>query len=196
MGRALSLRLIGVLSTVVLSAACAAPAPAPASPPVAAQPAQTPVERGRYLVTIAACTDCHTPFKMGANGPEPDTTRLLSGHPQDLKVVPPPTLSGPWGWAGTATNTAFAGPWGISYAINLTSDAETGLGNWTEEMFVQAMRTGKHMGTSRPIQPPMPWPAIGQMTDEDLKAVFAYLRSLPPLVNRVPAYADPKTAQQ
>ena len=72
-------------------------------------------------------------------------------------------MSGPWVWAATATNTAFAGPSGISYAMNLTSDAETGLGNWTESMFVQAMRTGEHIGASRPILPPMPWAGLGEI---------------------------------
>lgn len=152
------------------------------------------VERGKYLVTILGCNDCHTPWAMGPNGPEPDMTRMLSGHPQDLKVAPPPKPVGPWTWAGAGTMTAFAGPWGISYAINLTPDQNTGIGIWTEDMFVKSMRTGKHMGTSRPIQPPMPWPWYAKMTDEDLKVVFAYLRSVPPMVNRVPEYEPPKKA--
>jgi len=53
------------------------------------------------------------------------------------------------------------------------------------------MRTGKHFGTSRDIQPPMPWPWIGQATDEDLKAIYAYLRTVPPIVNHVPDYQEP-----
>ena len=83
---------------------------------------------------------------MGAKGPEPDMTRMLSGSPETSKLPPPPAPAGPWIWSGTADNTAFAGPWGISYAANLTPDKNTGLGIWTEEMFVKAMRTGKHMG--------------------------------------------------
>ena len=78
------------------------------------------------------------------------------------------------------------GPWGVSYAPNLTPDETTGLGIWTEEMFLQALRTGRHMGTSRPILPPMPWQVYGQMPEQDLKAIYAYLRSLPPVRNRVP----------
>ena len=85
----------------------------------------------------------------------------------------------------TSTNTAFAGPWGVSFAFNLTPDENTGTGIWTEEMFVTALRTGKHMGQSRPLLPPMPWQGYGQMTDEDLAAVFAYLRSVPAIHNRV-----------
>ena len=91
-----------------------------------------------------------------------------------MGALPAHPLAGPWLWAGAATNTAFAGPWGISYAANLTPDQNTGLGIWTEEMFVKAMRTGRHMGSSREILPPMPWPALRNATDEDLKAIYAY----------------------
>lgn len=151
------------------------------------------VARGKYLVTAMGCNDCHTPFKMGTNGPEPDMSRMLSGHPEKLKMTPP-KVDLPWMWAGSATNTAFAGPWGISYAANLTSDRNTGLGIWTEDMFVRALRTGKHMGTSRTIQPPMPWQWFGQLNDADLKAIFAYLKTVPPIVNHVPDYEPPPSA--
>ncbi len=91
------------------------------------------IERGKYLVTIMFCNDCHTPYKMGPKGPEPDMSRMLSGHPEAMKLPPPPKPSGPWIVAFTGTNTAFAGPWGISYTSNLTPDKNTGLGIWTEE---------------------------------------------------------------
>ena len=149
------------------------------------------VKRGQYLVTILACNDCHTPFKMGPNGPEPDMTRMLSGHPEAMKLPKAPAATGPWLWFGAATNTAYAGPWGVSYAANLTPDQNTGLGIWTEDMFVKALRTGKHMATSREILPPMPWPSYGKMTDADLKSVYAYLRTVKPITNHVP---DPEIA--
>lgn len=151
-----------------------------------------PIERGRYLVGVLDCNGCHTPFAVGTNGPEPDMTRMLSGHPRDLVMPPPPAMDAPWLWAGAATNTAFAGPWGVSYAINLTPH-ETGLGTWTEDMFVRAIRTGWHMGmeNSRRIMPPMPWPAYMNLTDEDLKAVYAYLRTIPPIENAPPAWQPP-----
>jgi hypothetical protein len=158
----------------------------------------TSVARGKYLVTLGGCNDCHTPLKMGPKGPEPDMSRMLTGHPEGFVLPEPPKMApdAPWNWAGAATATAFAGPWGVSYAINLTPDENTGIGIWTEEMFVQAMRTGRHMGQSRPILPPMPWHGIGQMTDQDLEAMFAYLRSLPPVKNRVPdaVVAEPPPA--
>lgn len=151
----------------------------------AARPSPT-VERGRYLVTVAGCNDCHTPFKMGEKGPEPDMTRMLSGHPQDLRMPPAPAASGPWIWSGAATNTAFAGPWGVSYATNLTPDENTGIGIWTEDVFVKTLKTGRHWGVARPILPPMPWQNYARMPDEDLKAVYAYLRTVPAVKNRVP----------
>jgi mono/diheme cytochrome c family protein len=171
---------------LLLLAACTQQAP---PPPAASQPPPvSPVERGRYLVSIAACDDCHTPAKMGPIGPEPDMSRRLSGHPENQKVDKPPKLGDPWMFAGTWSFTAFAGPWGISYTANLTSDKNTGIGQdvWTEELFIKAIREGKHIGTSRPILPPMPWPVYRNMTDDDLKAVFAYLRTVPAVNNHVP----------
>src|SRR5690349_3961450 len=87
--------------------------------PVRAAAPETPAggdaKRGEYLVEIGGCNHCHTPLKMGPKGPEPDFTRRLSGHPADLVMPPPPKPSAPWLWTAAATNTAFAGPWGISY---------------------------------------------------------------------------------
>jgi mono/diheme cytochrome c family protein len=151
-----------------------------------ADPARDMVARGKYLVAVGGCNDCHTPMKMGPKGPEPDMSRYLSGHPADVKVPPAPKMAPPWMWAGAAAGTAFAGPWGVSYAINLTSDEETGLGVWTPELFVAAIKTGQHLGVGRPIMPPMPWPGYAQMTEDDLRAVFAYLKTVPAQKNRVP----------
>jgi hypothetical protein len=166
----------------VLVTACAPP---PVSDP--APPAPAPAERGKYLVAILGCNDCHTPLTLGPNGPAPDMSRMLSGHPEALVMPEPPRLpEGPWIWLGGGTNTAFAGPWGVSYASNLTPDEDSGIGAWSEEIFVKAIRTGQHWGQSRPILPPMPWQAQAQMTDDDLKAVYAYLRTIAPIKNRVP----------
>lgn len=154
---------------------------------------ENPVKRGEYLVTIGGCNDCHTPWKMGANGiPEPDMTKMLQGHPAEMALPDPPAASGPWMWGATITNTAFWGPWGISFTQNITPDSLTGIGAWSEETFMQALRTGKHMGKDRPILPPMPWPAIAKLTDSDLKAVYAYLRTVAPITNKVPQPLPPK----
>ena len=174
------------LVAVVTLAACQGPAVAPA---------QSPAERGKFLVTIGGCNDCHTPLKMGAKGPEPDLSRLLSGHPSGMQLPPPPALPpGPWMVVASATLTAWSGPWGVSYSANLTPDQETGIGAWDETTFVQAMRTGKHLGGGRDILPPMPWQALGTLSDDDLKAIFAYLKTIPPINNAIPAPAPPAPA--
>lgn len=145
------------------------------------------VKRGQYLVNTSGCHDCHTPLKMGANGPEPDMSRMLSGHPETLAMPPVPALpEGPWLATVAATNTAWAGPWGVSFTANLTPDAETGLGQWTLQNFKDTIRTGRHMGRGRPVLPPMPIPAYRNFTDQDLAAIYAYLRTVPALKNRVP----------
>lgn len=149
-----------------------------------------PVARGQYLVTFGGCSDCHTPLKMTDGRPVPDLDRYLSGHPEGTRLPAPELKPGPWS-AATAGMTAWAGPWGISYAANLTPDKNTGIGIWTEDMFIEAMRTGRHMGYGRPILPPMPWQDIASLNDEDLKAVFAYLRSIRPLTNNVPLPVGP-----
>ncbi len=161
------------------------------APAMAASEGSDPAARGAYLVKGFGCIDCHTPMKMGPKGPELDMARLFSGHPEQVKLSPPPKADASWVWFGSATNTAFAGPWGISYAANLTPDKETGLGSWTDAEFVQAMKTGKHGGVGRPIMPPMPWQAMSNLSDEDLRAMFHYLQSTPPIHNKVPDYQPP-----
>jgi mono/diheme cytochrome c family protein len=154
------------------------------------------VERGRYLFEFGGCNDCHSPKVFTAAGPTPDTTRLLSGHPGDAKLPPIPAGAlGPdrWGALASPDLTAWAGPWGVSFTANLTPDP-TGLGGWTVEQFIRTMRTGKHWGTGRAILPPMPWYDVGKLTDDDLRAVFAYLRSLKPVANRVPTPVPPARA--
>ena len=160
-----------------------------AAPP---KPAGGLIKRGEYLVGIMGCNDCHTPLKMGPKGPEPDKSLLLSGHPSGMKMTSAPDLGqGPWMWSGAATMTAFAGPWGVSFSANLTPDKDTGAGAWPEKTFITALRTGKHLGKGRPILPPMPWPGVGGATDADLKAIHAYLRSIPPIHNQVPEPQPP-----
>jgi hypothetical protein len=154
----------------------------------------TPVERGKYLVMVGGCNDCHTPKIMTPTGPTLDTTRLLSGHRagSQLPEVPAGVL-GPGKWLAMTNGdmTAWVGPWGISFAYNLTPDAKTGIGGLSEAAFIQTLRTGKFMGMSRPILPPMPWESIGSMSDDDLKAIYAYLNSLPPVDNQIPQPVPP-----
>ncbi|HEY7510442.1 MAG TPA: c-type cytochrome [Vicinamibacteria bacterium] len=149
------------------------------------------VERGRYLVSSIGCGDCHTPKKMGKDGPELDQSRLFAGHPEDSNLPPGPPAQGPWIASASWDLTAWHGPWGTTYAMNLTPDENTGIGSWSEETFVTALKTGRHMGVSRPILPPMPWQFFRNLTEEDLGAIYAYLRSLPPVHNRIPEPLPP-----
>jgi mono/diheme cytochrome c family protein len=166
--------------------------------PEEAQPrakAADPVERGKHLVITSGCHDCHTPFKLGPKGAEPDFSRALSGHPAQLVMPPAPELPpGPWLMSVAATNTAWAGPWGVSFTANLTPDKETGLGTWSQETFVATIRNAKHQGVGRPLLPPMPAAFLAQMPDEDLGAIYAYLRTVPAINNPVPTPVPPKTA--
>jgi len=154
----------------------------------AASTPQNLVERGAYLVTTSGCNDCHTPLKQGPNGAEPDWSRMLSGHPENLEMPASPALpNGPWQLTVAGTLTAWSGPWGTSFTANLTPDPETGLGKWTFQNFRDTIRTGRHLGRGRPILPPMPIPMYKHFTDADLEAIFAYLQSIPAIRNRVPA---------
>lgn len=151
---------------------------------------------GEHLVRIGGCNDCHTPKKMGPQGPEPDMSLMLSGHP--AQMPPPPVdrkMAETKGIASTQTLTAWVGPWGISYSVNLTPDA-SGLENWTEAQFIKCLREGKWMGldNTRQLLPPMPWQDYKYMSDDEMKAIFAYLKSIPPIKNVVPQAQPPITA--
>ena len=159
------------------------------------------IERGLFLVTLGGCNDCHSPKKMTPKGPAPDEARLLSGHPATEKLPEvPPNIIGPDKWGALTNNnlTAWVGPWGTSFASNLSPDPETGTGAWNEELFIRILRTGKFMGAGRDILPPMPWYDLAKLNDADLKAILAYLKSLKPVKNQVPAavlVAPPKRLQ-
>lgn len=126
-------------------------------------PAQK-IERGRYLATVVGCNDCHTPGSLyGA----PDMSRQLAGS--EL------------GWTG---------PWGTSYPANITPDSATGIGRYTEEQIVTAIRNGvKPSGA--PVLPPMPWPDLSHLSDQDAYAIAAYVKSVPAVVHAVPANLPP-----
>jgi hypothetical protein len=150
------------------------------------------VALGKYIVSTSGCDDCHTPKIFTAQGPMFDSTRSLSGHPEN-EVLPSLDLNAlGMQWAATTMGlTAWVGPWGISYASNITPDKATGIGTLTEEMFIKIMREGKYMGVGRPLLPPMPWQVYGMKTDEDLKAMYAYLMSIKPINNMVPQPTTP-----
>ena len=190
-------RLVGLAVVLLLAVCQQSTSQTPTQPQKGAAQkgavAQTPVERGKYFVTIMGCNDCHTP-KVGA---DLDTKRLLSGHPASEKLTPVPAgLIAPDKWGAVTNNhlTAWVGGWGVTFAPNLTPDRATGLGSWTPEMFIAALRTGKHRGEAngRAILPPMPWVMYKDMQESDLRAMFAYLKSLPPINNMAPTPLPPE----
>lgn len=146
------------------------------------------VKRGAYLVSVSGCDDCHTPKKMGPMGPEPDMDLRLSGYRSQVAF---PSVDSNYikkGFIVTVPElTAWAGPWGVSFAANITSD-ETGIGNWTEDQFSKALRQGKWKGmdNSRILLPPMPWQNFSHYTDEDVKAIFEFLKTTKPVKNIEP----------
>ena len=185
-------RAVVGLGLIVLTASQVAPAQA-------AGASKKEIQRGRYLVNYGGCNDCHTPKVMSANGPVPDKSRLLSGHPADAKLAPVPSgVIGPgpdqWGAITNSGLTAWAGPWGISFAANLTPDQQTGLGGWTSDLFIKTMRTGKHFGVARPLLPPMPWFSLHAMKESDLRAMYHFIRNLGPKGVAAPDYVDPNQA--
>ena len=148
------------------------------------------IKRGHYLVSIIGCNDCHSPKKMGPQGPFVDTALALSGFPANAPapVATPEQLKN--GLPVFAPDlTAAAGPWGTSFSANITSDA-TGIGTWTLDQFKNALRNGKYMGLKeeRMLMPPMPWEDFANMTDGDVEAIFTYLKSTKPVRNVVPSF--------
>lgn len=151
------------------------------------------VARGKYLVTIMGCNDCHSPKRMGANGPELIPELLLSGYPGDRPILDLKTEMTGQGFATFYPDlTGSAGPWGMSFAANLTPD-DTGIGTWSEEQFKKAMKEGKFKGLdgTRQLLPPMPSENLKDLKDEDVSAIFAYLKSIKPVKNVVPAAIPP-----
>ena len=131
----------------------------------AASAAETQVERGNYLVTLAGCRTCHTP---GVLLGKPDLTRIMAG-----------------------SDIGFAIPGvGVLVGGNLTPDKETGLGDWTTEQIIAAITKGV-MPNGRRLFPVMPWPDYSHLSSEDVEAVVAYLNSLAPIKNAVPGPFGP-----
>ena len=153
------------------------------------------VKRGSYLVNAMGCDDCHSPKKFGPQGMELDMEHRFGGHLAGSKLGKANTSVMKDGYMLFALDlTSAVGPWGQSYAANISSDA-TGIGNWTEEQFFRAIREGKSKGLkeSRPLLPPMPWFVYKNLNDTDLKSIFAFLKTTKPVENRVPG---PKTMDE
>lgn len=132
---------------------------------VVASAADPQIERGKYLVILGGCSDCHTPgYFLG----KPDMSRFLGGSDVGFTI---PGLG------------AFVGR-------NLTPDKDTGLGNWTTDQIITAFTTGVRPDGRR-LAPIMPWDALAHLTPEDAQAIAAYLKSLPPVNHAVPGPFGP-----
>ena len=146
------------------------------------------INRGKYLVNAIGCDDCHSPKIFTDHGFEIDMEHRFGGHLATAGLGKANTSVMKQGYILFANDlTSAVGPWGQSYSANISSD-ETGIGNWTEEQFFRAIREGKSKGLkeARPLLPPMPWFVYRNMSDLDLKSIFAYLKSTKPVENRVP----------
>jgi mono/diheme cytochrome c family protein len=123
------------------------------------------IKRGQYLVSLGGCNDCHTPgYFLG----KPDTARFLGGSDVGFEI---PNL-------------------GTFYGPNLTPDRETGLGKWSAAEIVKAIKKGERPD-GRILAPVMPWHAFANLTDADARAITAFLKSLPPVSNKVPGPFGP-----
>ncbi len=146
------------------------------------------VQRGEYLVNTMGCDDCHSPKKMGAQGPEVIPELRLSGYPGDRSIHEVDTKIIQQGSVIFNYDlTGSVGPWGASFAANLTSDS-SGIGTWSEPQFFKAIREGKSKGLdhNRTLLPPMPWQNFAKLNDNDLKAIYRYLKTTKPVRNVVP----------
>ena len=170
----------------------------PADPPFAPHLPNLSAEarQGERLVASGGCHGCHTPATVDGDRLVPDTSRLLSGYPDRFEGRGSSRLDVGWLGVAVASRSAFTGPWGTSFAANLTPDPETGLGQWTEEIFVHVMRTGRHLWSGQPFLPPMRRAEFDRYSDPELKAIFAYLRSIPAVRNEVPAARPPAASNR
>ncbi len=157
----------------------------------AAEKPEDAVKRGEYLVSVIGCDHCHSPKRMGAKGPEIIPELMLSGYPSDRPVVKFDSKLIKEGFAMFYPDlTAAAGPWGVSFAGNLTPD-ETGIGSWTEDQFRKAITERKYKGLDgeRSLLPPMP--SFNKMSNDDIHSIFSYLKSIKAVKNMVPPPVAP-----
>ena len=142
-------------------------------------------QRGAYLMAAMGCHDCHSPHDRTG---QMISGRELSGHPEGAPLAQwdPSLLERNILMTVSPTLTSFGGPWGVSVATNITPDRETGIGNLTAEALIRSWRSGRHWQVARHILPPMPAPAFSNLSDDDIRALHAFLMSLPATKNKVP----------
>ena len=184
-----SLRLLcAILLFMFFMNACNEQAPEATTKEAAAKSPEDIIKEGERLVASHDCEICHSPKRMGPQGPEIIPELRFSGHPSTATLPAASEEALKAGWVLFAPDfTSVVGPWGQSYAANISSDS-TGIGMWTEAQFKKAVTEGKLKGldNTRPILPPMPWQAFKHLTDEEISSIFAYLKSTKPVKNVVP----------
>ncbi len=147
--------------------------------------------KGQALVEEWKCNYCHSPEVMGPEGKAiPDPDRLLSGHPADEEIpeIPDMIMTSPeyMEFLDNLDSTVWATDNKIVFTANLTPDDETGIGAWTEEMFIATIRSGQHRGVGKRLKYPMPWQELAELDDAELAAIYVYLQSVEPVSNKVP----------
>ena len=153
------------------------------------------IERGKQLVNLGGCDKCHTPKITTLFGTESDPDRYLSGYPENEPLPElPDSEPGTGEWKNafyTTDGTVWVGRWGVSFAANITPDPETGIGQWTEERFIETFRGADHIGDGSNRRSPMPMQAYSQLSDEELRSIFMYLQVIKPIKNKVPSPIRP-----
>ena len=154
------------------------------------------IERGKRLVELGGCSQCHTPKIKTPLGYKPDKDKFLSGYPADEPLPDLPYAEIITGEAEkafyTTDATVWVGRWGVSFAANLTPDPETGIGAWEEEDFIDIFRKKKHFGQGGQKISPMPLNVYSQLTFFELRSIFIYLQTVQPVSNEVPMRIPPE----
>jgi len=154
------------------------------------------IERGKMLVELGGCSQCHTPKIKTPLGYKPDKDRFLSGFPQDQELPDLPYAEIVAGETEktfyTTDATVWVGRWGVSFAANLTPDPETGIGNWNENDFINIFRQKRHFGQDSQVSSPMPLNVYSQLGFFELRSIFVYLQTIPPVSNDVPTRIPPE----
>ena len=180
--------LCAILLFMFFMNACNEQAPDAAAKNAAVKLSEVIIQEGERLVATHDCEICHSPKRMGPQGPEVIPELRFSGHSSAAALPATKEEALKAGWVLFSPDfTTVVGPWGQSYAANISSDS-TGIGMWTENQFKKAMQEGKYKGLddTRPMLPPMPWQAFKHLKEDEISAIFAYLKSTTPVKNVVP----------
>ncbi|MEM7008665.1 MAG: diheme cytochrome c-553 [Thermodesulfobacteriota bacterium] len=195
--------LLALILLSTLISCSSKPAPQPPSEQQAQRSEQDEIylqyniERGKRLVELGGCSMCHTPKIQTPLGYKPDKDRFLSGYAQDQPLPDLPFREIISGEAEktfyTTDATVWVGRWGVSFAANLTPDEQTGIGSMKEEDFIEIFRKKEHFSQENPLISPMPTNVYSQLSFFELRSIYIYLQTLPPIKNEVPSKIPPQS---